>query len=191
MFKTCKNKNLHFILMFAIALFIIFCLLIPLISKSLLRNSEKEANKLNIEQNEKNNTDGLITSKNTSKSAVEDNKLDAKQNEVKDIAKDDKPSIQDETKNINELSYFFNNKDSESNVFSGLLIYAKNNNIEVKYNNNYEFGVFIESIAGVKNGDEGKYWQYYINGVLGDVAADKKILKESDVVVWRFEEAPF
>ena len=65
------------------------------------------------------------------------------------------------------------------------------NNADIKYNNNYSFGVFIESINGIKNGDDGKYWQYYINDVLGDVAADKKVLKEGDAVEWRFEKVPF
>ncbi|MFZ2969660.1 MAG: DUF4430 domain-containing protein [Minisyncoccia bacterium] len=90
-----------------------------------------------------------------------------------------------------DFSYSFNSQDSGSNVFSGLLIYAKDNNFEVEYNNNYDYGVFVESIDGIRNGDEGKYWQYYVNGSLGDVAADKKILQEGDRVEWRFEEAPY
>ncbi|MCK4524995.1 MAG: DUF4430 domain-containing protein [Candidatus Andersenbacteria bacterium] len=65
------------------------------------------------------------------------------------------------------------------------------NNADIKYNNNYSYGVFIESINGIKNGDDGKYWQYYINDVLGDVAADKKVLKEGNNIEWRFEEVPF
>lgn len=81
------------------------------------------------------------------------------------------------------------NKES-STAFDALLDYAKTNDTEVKYNNNYEFGVFVESIGGIKNGDDGKYWQYYINDTLGDVAADKKVLKSGDVVEWRFEKVP-
>ncbi len=87
--------------------------------------------------------------------------------------------------------YSFDKNNKESTVFSGLLNYESRNNVEVKYNNNYEYGVFIESIGGVKNGDDGKYWQYYVNDVLGDVAADKKVLSKGDVAEWRFEEVPF
>ena len=65
------------------------------------------------------------------------------------------------------------------------------NNADIKYNNNYSYGVFVESINGIKNGDDGKYWQYYINDVLGDTAADKKVLEEGDKAEWRFEEVPF
>ena len=65
------------------------------------------------------------------------------------------------------------------------------NNVDIEYNNNYSYGVFIESVDGIKNGDDGKYWQYYINDVLGDVAADKKVLENGDIVEWRFEEMSF
>lgn len=91
----------------------------------------------------------------------------------------------------NIISYFFDANDEEATVFSGLLNYSEENNVEVVYNNNYSFGVFIESISGIKNGDDGKYWQYYINDILGDVAADKKVLEEGNKVEWRFEEVPF
>ena len=91
----------------------------------------------------------------------------------------------------NVVSYSFDANDEEGTVFSGLLNYGEENNIGVEYNNNYDFGVFIESIAGIKNGDDGKYWQYYINNTLGDVAADKKVLEEGDKLEWRFEEVPF
>jgi len=86
------------------------------------------------------------------------------------------------------IFYYFDEFDTESTVFSGLINYGKENNIEIKYNNNYSYGVFIESIDGIKNGTDGKYWQYYINGVLGDTASDKKVLKKGDKVEWKFEK---
>lgn len=93
------------------------------------------------------------------------------------------------TDNPKTLISYTINKES-STVFDALLDYAKTNDTEVKYNNNYEFGVFIEGIGGIKNGDDGKYWQYYVNDALGDVAADKKSMGRNDVVEWRFEEVP-
>jgi len=97
------------------------------------------------------------------------------------------------TENIKSatVSYSFDKNDKEATVFSGLINYGSENNVEVKYNNNYSYGVFIESIGGIKNGDGGKYWQYYVNDILGDVAADKKVLKEGDKAEWRFEEVDF
>ena len=53
-----------------------------------------------------------------------------------------------------------------------------------------EMGVFVETIDAVKNGTEGKYWQYFVNDKLGEVAADKKTIKESDKIEWRFEVPP-
>ncbi len=87
-------------------------------------------------------------------------------------------------------SYNFRGIAGKTTVFDALKSVAKENNIELSYNNNYNWGVFVESIGKVKNGDNGKYWQYYVNDVLGDVAADKKILKEGDEVEWKFEEVP-
>lgn len=80
----------------------------------------------------------------------------------------------------------------KTTVFDILKEASSSNNLEMKYDDKkYSFGVYIESIDGIKDGSGGKYWQYYVNGALGDVAADKKILKEGDKVEWRFEKVPF
>ena len=47
-------------------------------------------------------------------------------------------------------------------------------------------GTLIESVKGVKNGEDGKYWQYWVNGKYSDVASDKYILKDGDLVIWKF-----
>ena len=51
----------------------------------------------------------------------------------------------------------------------------------------YDFGVFVEKIGDLANTKE-KAWIYYVNGVSGDVAADKKSIKNGDVVEWRYEK---
>jgi hypothetical protein len=51
----------------------------------------------------------------------------------------------------------------------------------------YDFGVFIEKIGDRANTKDNA-WIYYVNGVTGDVAADKKIIKPGDVVEWRYEK---
>ena len=110
-------------------------------------------------------------------------------NEKNNITEDSEEKISVSLKiisNKNEKSYELNNILKESTVFDVL-----KNNADIKYNNNYNFGVFIESINGIKNGEEEKYWQYYINNVLGDVAADKKTLEDKNSIEWRFEEVPF
>lgn len=54
----------------------------------------------------------------------------------------------------------------------------------------YDIGIFIELIGDKKNGQDGKYWLYYINGQLPMVAADKEIIKISDKVEFKFEKSP-
>lgn len=54
----------------------------------------------------------------------------------------------------------------------------------------YDFGVFVESIDGVYNGSGDRYWQYWVNDKLGEVAADKKDVKTGDKVEWKFEIPP-
>lgn len=93
--------------------------------------------------------------------------------------------------NNQEISYIFEEDIKEATVFSELLVYAQKNDVKVEYNNNHSFGVFIESIAGIKNGDDEKYWRYYVNTSLGEVSADKKKLKRGDTIKWRFEEMSF
>jgi len=46
--------------------------------------------------------------------------------------------------------------------------------------------VFVTSIAGVPNDSErGLWWQYWVNGELGPVAANKYVLNNKDLVEWR------
>jgi len=54
----------------------------------------------------------------------------------------------------------------------------------------YDFGVFIEKIGDKKNTKDNA-WIYYVNGISGDVASDKKIVKAGDVVEWRYEHPQY
>jgi hypothetical protein len=48
----------------------------------------------------------------------------------------------------------------------------------------------IDSIHSTTNGDDGKYWQYWVNNELPMVGADHFIIENGDMVEWRFEEVP-
>ncbi|MCX6661497.1 MAG: DUF4430 domain-containing protein [Euryarchaeota archaeon] len=48
----------------------------------------------------------------------------------------------------------------------------------------------INSINDAVGGTDGKYWQYYVNGKLPDVGADKCIVINGDVLTWSFEVPP-
>ena len=67
---------------------------------------------------------------------------------------------------------------------------AEELNFNLKYEM-YDIGVFIKSIDGVKNGDQGKYWLYYINGEMPTLAADKITVKGGDGIEFKFEKSPF
>ncbi len=45
---------------------------------------------------------------------------------------------------------------------------------------------YIESINGVRNGVDGKYWQYWINGKYGETGASLQPIKNGDVVEWKW-----
>ncbi len=47
-------------------------------------------------------------------------------------------------------------------------------------------GVFVTGINGSMNGDGGRYWQYWVDGSYGSVAADHQGLHDGDVVLWMF-----
>ena len=55
----------------------------------------------------------------------------------------------------------------------------------------YDIGVMIEAIGDKKNGESEKYWLYYVNGEMPQVAADKKEIKVGDKVEFKFEKSPF
>jgi hypothetical protein len=80
---------------------------------------------------------------------------------------------------------------ADSTVFSLLKELAHKENFEVESKAYEGMGVFVESIAGVKNGTNNKYWQYWVNAELPMVAADKKEIKGGDKVEWKFAPAEF
>jgi hypothetical protein len=47
----------------------------------------------------------------------------------------------------------------------------------------------VTEIAGVKDGTDGRYWQYYVNGVYMGTGADLTGLKDGDIVRWEFRSA--
>ena len=78
-----------------------------------------------------------------------------------------------------------------STAFSLLEELAKRENFKVESKIYEGMGVFVESIDGVKNGADNKYWQYWVNSELPMVAADKKEIKKGDRVEWRFAPSSY
>lgn len=51
----------------------------------------------------------------------------------------------------------------------------------------FDFGTIVNAIDGVRGGDGGKYWLYYINGQQATVGADAYTVKAGDEIDFRFE----
>ena len=47
-------------------------------------------------------------------------------------------------------------------------------------------GSLVEAINGVKNGNDGKYWTYLINGKEANVGAGQYIVRSDDIIVWQY-----
>jgi hypothetical protein len=49
------------------------------------------------------------------------------------------------------------------------------------------YGPYVDSINGVKGGEGGKYWAFYVNGSLAQQGADAYTTKTGDNIEWKFE----
>ena len=67
----------------------------------------------------------------------------------------------------------------EGDTVLDLLIKTKNPEIK-----EYPFGKAVESIDGIKNGTDKKYWLYSVNGKEANVGAGDYKLTQDDKVVW-------
>ncbi|MFA5107812.1 MAG: DUF4430 domain-containing protein [Patescibacteria group bacterium] len=68
---------------------------------------------------------------------------------------------------------------------------AQKNNLELKTKDYGDMGTLVEGIGSVANGTDDKYWAYYVNGTLGQVAADQYQVKVGDAIEFRFEKSNF
>jgi len=53
----------------------------------------------------------------------------------------------------------------------------------------YDFGIFIEAIGDKENGEDGKYWMYYVNEEMPMMAVDKKEIGPGDKIEFKFEKS--
>jgi hypothetical protein len=80
-----------------------------------------------------------------------------------------------------------------STVFDLLKICSQNpqNPFEIEYTVYPELGVFIKRIGDKTNGENEKYWQYWVNNEYAQVGAGSYQLKEGDIVEWKFVKSQF
>jgi len=92
--------------------------------------------------------------------------------------------------NGQETKIFALDLTANSTVFSILEALGQKESFAITYKNYPEMGVLVESIGTTASGTDNKYWQYWVNDILGEVASDKKFLKAGDKVEWKFDIAP-
>lgn len=56
-------------------------------------------------------------------------------------------------------------------------------NVELK---TFSFGKMVDAISGVKGGEGGKYWIYFVDGKSATVGADAYKCLDSEKIEWRF-----
>jgi hypothetical protein len=49
-----------------------------------------------------------------------------------------------------------------------------------------QYGVMVDQIGDKKNGDQGKYWLFWVNNVMAEKSADNTVLAPGDAVEWKF-----
>jgi len=89
----------------------------------------------------------------------------------------------------NDIIDTYNIKMKNPTVYS-VLMKASNDydfSVGTKYYDQYQ-SHYIFSINSVAEGENNKFWQYYINGKYGTVGADLQTLKDNDFIEWKFQE---
>jgi hypothetical protein len=75
-------------------------------------------------------------------------------------------------------------------VYSALLDASEKFNFTVKADWYPNFGSHrVSEIAGVRDGADGRFWQYYVNGQYMDKGGDLVGLADGDTVRWEFKGA--
>ncbi len=113
-------------------------------------------------------------------------KVTSKISEVKEII----PEV--DTNKIS-IKIIVEDKVYESRASEGVSIYqsmvylsTQNKNFTFTSKDYSGMGMFVDSINGVQ-GNEGKYWVYYLNDKKASVGISKNFLKEGDTVRWERE----
>lgn len=58
--------------------------------------------------------------------------------------------------------------------------------LPVKIQDYGQLGQLVTSIGDQVNGQDGKYWQYWLNGAYAQIGADHQSVKAGDTIEWKF-----
>ena len=80
---------------------------------------------------------------------------------------------------------------SGQSVLGLLTEQANQNNLELSAKDYGDLGALVNKIGDKENGQENKYWQYWVNGEQVMVGAGQYKLKDGEDVEWKFVESEF
>jgi Domain of unknown function (DUF4430) len=80
---------------------------------------------------------------------------------------------------------------STKNLFAISQEIAKQQAWDWQYTDYGELGYLVTKINNTKNGQDNKYWQYYIDNEQPQISANKYIPKSGEKIEWRFTESKF
>jgi hypothetical protein len=87
-------------------------------------------------------------------------------------------------------SWTFKLKVENASVYNALDAASKTGNFSFRADWYPNFGSHrVSEIAGVKDGTDNRFWQYYVNGQYMDKGADLVGLGDGDTVRWEFRSA--
>jgi hypothetical protein len=78
-----------------------------------------------------------------------------------------------------------------ANALELLKTVTAQHNLKLDYDASSSMGAFVKQIGDKINGQNNKYWQYWVNGAQPMVAADKFELKGGETVLWTFRKSEF
>lgn len=116
---------------------------------------------------------------------------DARMSEVLDKEEERQISIMIDTEDdlLGFSDITLQNDDTVYSVLSRLA--EENENLELDVIDYGDLGMFINAINGKQSGNDNKYWQYWVNNEYGTVSADNYILREGDVILWKFTSSRY
>ncbi len=92
----------------------------------------------------------------------------------------------------NDFKYYPNINFSENKTVLEILKSTMlENNLEFVTKDYEGIGTMIQQIDDKINGQDNKYWQYWVGNEQPQVGADKYIVSNNDLIIWKFVESQY
>lgn len=82
-------------------------------------------------------------------------------------------------------------ENNTKNLFAITQEVASSQTWDLQYKDYGEMGYLVTKIDTLENGQDNKYWQYFVDDQMPQVSADKYIPKNGESIKWTFAESAF